>query len=627
MNQTGDMIKYLLSAFVMMILIIPGVSADEIKLTASARNIVSVGDRFQLTYTVNARGGQFSGPRIKDFRVLSGPNISTSQNYQVINGKMSQSVTVSYVYYLQAFKEGKFNISAATVEIDGKTISSNPISIEVIKGNTPPPTSVPKNQQATNASNNTGQIDTGDDVFLKAFVNSNNPYKGEQLIVTYKIYTANVPISDIDIENLASFPGFWSTNLTDSKQQIQPEKEVINGREYLTGILYRVALFPQKSGKITITPKKLKCTAQIRTQGNRKVRDPFFDSFFDDPFFNNQYQNVRIEMESNPLVLNVKPLPIDKKPAGFSGAVGRFSIQGSIDNNELKVNDAVTVKLVISGSGNIELINTPDVNWPPDFEAYEPKIVKNIRTTRSGVSGSRTFEFLAIPRSAGDFVVGPIELSYFDPGSGQYRSLSTEAFHLKVEKGDQQTSSVSYSGVAQEDIMYLGQDIRYIKTGDLPLSARGYYLFASPLYYMLLAAPAIILVLLSLLIMSNRKKRSNVALVRNRKATRVARKNLKKANEFLKAQEREAFYTEVSRALWGYLSDKFNIPLSDLSMDTVRERLSAKEVSEESINTFIEVLNKCEFARFAPGKSTDLMNEIYKEAIMFISRIEGELKS
>ncbi len=626
MNQTGDMIKYLLSALVMMILIIPGVSADEIKLTASARNIVSVGDRFQLTYTVNAHGGQFSGPRIKDFRVLSGPNISTNQSYQVINGKMSQSITVSYVYYLQAFKEGKFKISAASIEIDGKTISSNPISIEVIKGNAPP-ASVPKNQQGTNASNNTGQVDTGDDVFLKAFVSTNNPYQGEQLIVTYKIYTANVPISDIDIENLASFPGFWSTNLTDSKQQIQPEKEIINGREYLTGILYRVALFPQKSGKVIITPKKLKCSTQVRTQGNRKVRDPFFDSFFDDPFFNNQYQNVRIEMESNPIVLNIKPLPIDKKPAGFSGAVGRFNFQATIDNNELTVNDAVTVRVVISGSGNLELINTPDINWPPDFEAYEPKISKNIRATKTGVSGSRTFEFLAIPRSAGDFVVGPIELSYFDPAAGQYKSLLTEVFHIQVEKGDQQTSSVSYSGVAQEDIMYLGQDIRYIKTGDFPLSARGYYLFASPLYFMLLAAPAVILALLSLLLISNRKKRSNVALVRNRKATRVARKNLKKANEFLKAQEREAFYTEVSRALWGYLSDKFNIPLSDLSMDTVRERLSAKEVSEESINTFIEVLNKCEFARFAPGKSTDLMNEIYKEAIMFISRIEGELKS
>ncbi|MCK5765132.1 MAG: protein BatD [Bacteroidales bacterium] len=626
MNQTRDMIKYLLSALVMMILIIPGVSADEIKLTASARNIVSVGDRFQLTYTVNARGGQFSGPRIKDFRVLSGPNISTNQSYQVINGKMSQSITVSYVYYLQAFKEGKFNISAASIEIDGKTISSNPLSIEVIKGNAPP-ASVPKNQQATNASNNTGQVDTGDDVFLKAFVNTNNPYKGEQIIVTYKIYSAMLGISEIDFEKLTSFPGFWVNNMTDKNQKIAQKEEVINGREYISAELYRVALFPQKSGKLIIEPKKMSCTAQIRTQGNRKERDPFFDSFFDDPFFNNQYQNVRIEMESNPLVLNVKPLPIDKKPAGFSGAVGRFNFQATIDNNELTVNDAVTVRVVISGSGNLELINTPDINWPPDFEAYEPKISKNIRATKAGVSGTRTFEFLAIPRSAGDFVVGPIELSYFDPASGQYKSLSTEAFHIQVEKGDQQTSSVSYSGVAQEDIMYLGQDIRYIKTGNFPLSARGYYLFASPLYFMLLAAPAVILALLSLLLISNRKKRSNVALVRNRKATRVARKNLKKANEFLKAQEREAFYTEVSRALWGYLSDKFNIPLSDLSMDTVRERLSAKEVSEESINTFIEVLNKCEFARFAPGKSTDLMNEIYKEAIMFISRIEGELKS
>ncbi len=620
--------KYLLSAIVMMILIIPDISADEIKLTASARNVVSLGDRFQLTYTVNTKGGQFSGPKIKNFRVLSGPNISTNQSYQVINGKMSQSISVSYVYYLQAFEVGKFEIPAATIEVNGEVITSEPVNIEVLKGNAQPAT-VPKNQQGTNAANNPaqGEVSTEDDVFLKAYVSKRNPYQGEQVIITYKIYTANVPISDIDIENLASFPGFWSTNLTNDKQQIEPKTEIVNGREYLTGELYKAALFPQKSGEINIDPKKLNCTAQVRTQGNRKVRDPFFDSFFDDPFFNNQYQNIRIEMESNPINLNVKPLPINNKPSGFSGAVGKFGLTGTIDQTELLVNDAITLKLVISGSGNLELINTPDINWPPDFETYEPKITKNIRAINSGVSGSRTFEFLAIPRSAGDFTVGPIELSYFDPSSGQYKSVSTQAFQINVEKGDQSSTSVTYSGVAQEDIMYLGQDIRYIKPGNSTLYIRGDYLFASPLYYLLLAAPLVVLALLSLLVLSQRKRKSNVALVRNRKATRVARKNLKIANTYLKSQQREEFYTEVSRALWGYLSDKFNIPLSDLSMDSIRERLLEKNVSEESIATFIEVLNKCEFARFAPGESTGLMNEIYQEAIMFISRIEGELKS
>jgi len=616
--------RYLLSA-ILMIMIIVGARAQEVKLTASARNMVSVGDRFQLTYTVNNKGGQFTGPKIKDFRVLSGPNISTSQNYQVINGKMSQSISVSYVYYLQAFTEGKFEIPAAMIEIDGETISSRPLSIEVLKGNAPA-----GNASGNNASNNPNQGSeniTSEDVFMRATVSNRNPYQGEQIIVSYKIYSAMVGISGIDFENLTSFPGFWVNNLTDRNKEIVQTEEVINGREYISAELYKVALFPQKSGEVIIDPKKMSCTAQIRVQGNRKARDPFFDSFFDDPFFNNQYRNVPIEIQSNAVKLNVKPLPIEQKPAGFSGAVGRFGMQGSIDQSNLIVNDAVTLKLMISGSGNLELINTPDINWPPDFENYEPKITKNIRTTNSGISGSRTFEFLAIPRSAGDFTVGPIELSYFDPSSGQYKRVSTQAFEIHVEKGDQPSSSVTYSGVAQEDIMYLGQDIRYIKTGNFTLSSRGQFLFASTSYYMLLLAPLVVLILLSLLIISNRKKRSNVAMVRNRKATKVARKNLKIANVFLKSQQREEFYTEVSRALWGYLSDKFNIPLSDLSMDSVRERLSEKNVSEESIDTFIEVLNKCEFARFAPGESTDLMNEIYQESIMFISRIEGELKS
>jgi len=619
--------KQILLSAIMMMLFISGTHADEVRLTASARNVVSVGDRFQLTFTANARGGQFTGPKISDFRILSGPNISTSQNYQVIGGKMSSSYTVSHIYYLQAFKEGSFDIPSASIEIDGEVIKSKPITIEVVQGAARP---VPKTNQGTNTANRTNQsgtVNTGDDVFVKAYVSNRNPYQGEQVIVSYKMYTANVPISDIDVENLASFPSFWATNLITDRQQIEPKQEIIDGTEYLTGELYKAALFPQKAGEITIAPKKLTCTAQIRTEGNKRVRDPFFDSFFDDPFFNSQYQNVRLEMESNPIRLNVKPLPIENKPAGFSGAVGRFSIKASIDSESLVVNDAVTIKLVISGSGNLELINTPEIGWPPDFEAYEPKITKNIKPTSAGVSGSRTFEFLAIPRSSGDFKIGPIELSYFDPSTGKYKKVSSELFNIHVEKGDQSTTSVTYSGIAQEDIMYLGQDIRFIKTGSITLSNRGDYLFASPYYFIMLAAPVFILLLLSVLLINNRKKKSNIALVRNRKATKVARKNLKSANEFLKAQKREEFYTEVSRALWGYMSDKFNIPLSDLSMDTVKEHLSEKNVSEENIETFIEVLNKCEFARFAPGESESLMNEIYQEAIMFISRIESELKS
>lgn len=620
--------KYLLSAIMMIILIAPQGSAQDVKFTASSRKLVSVGDRFQLTYTVNVRGAEFSGPEIKDFRMLSGPNLSTSQSYQVINGKMSQSITVSYVYYLQAFKEGNFDIPAASVEVDGEVIKSDIVSIQVVKGNAPATSSVPKNQGGQqSATDALQQLESGEDVFLKAYVNNRNPYQGEQVIVSYKIYTANIPISDIDIEKLASFPGFWATNLSDNKQQIEPAQEVINGREYLSAVLYQAALFPQKSGEITIEPKKLNCTAQIRTEGRRKSRDPFFDSFFDDPFFNSQFENVRMSIESNPVKINVKPLPVDSKPAGYSGAVGRFNLQGSIDNTELTVNDAATIKLEVNGSGNLELINTPDINWPPDFETYEPKISKNIRTTTSGVSGSRTFEFLFIPRSAGNFSVGPIELSYFDPGLGKYRTLATKAFNINVEKGDQPISNITYSGVAQEDIMYLGQDIRYIKTGPDNLQAKSNYLFGSAMFYVFLMAPVILLLLVSILVISTRNRRSNLALMKNRQATRVARKNLKKANQYLKAQEREAFYAEVSRALWGYLSNKFNIPPSDLSMDTVSEHLDKKQVSSESIDSFIDVLNKCEFARFAPGESAGLMNEIYQDAIHFISRIEGELKS
>ncbi|MDT8392517.1 MAG: BatD family protein [Bacteroidales bacterium] len=620
--------KRLLLSAIMMILIIPGFAAGEVQFTASARKLVSVGDRFQLTYTANVSGGKFKAPSIENFRVLSGPNISTSQSYQVINGRMTQSVSVSYVYYLQAYAEGTFKIPPAGLDHEGKEYQSNAVEIKVIQGNAQASAANAGNQGAQKATaDQSQQQSTGDDVFLRTYVSNRNPYQGEQVIVTYKIYTANVPISEIDFQNSASFPGFWATNLLDTRQQIQPEEEVIDGRQFLSGTLYRGALFPQKSGSITIGPKKLNCTAQIRTEGVKRVRDPFFDSFFDDPFFNNRYKNVRLELESNAVNINVKPLPVEGKPAGYSGAVGSFSLKGSVDNTELKVNDAITLKLEISGSGNLELINTPDVNWPPDFETYEPKVINNLSTSNSGVSGSRTFEFLAIPRSAGDFTLDPIELSYFDPRSETYKKLKTEAFHFKVEKGDQSNGTVSYSSVAQEDIMYIGQDIRYIKTGNIVLSSRGYYLFNSALFYILIAVPIVLLLITIIIIKSNRKKRRNVALVRNRKATRVARKNLKKAKEFMRSQQQEEFYTEISRALWGYLSDKFNIPLSGLSMDSVSKHLASRQVSDDSIAKFIEVLNNCEFARFAPGESKGRMNEIYNESILLISKIESELKA
>lgn len=622
------MMKYLLAAILMIFSIMPELSADEVSFTASSREVVSVGDRFQLTYTVNTRGGDFSGPSIKHFRVLSGPNISTNQSYQVINGKMSQSITITYAYYLQAFEEGSFEIPGASIKIDRKEYTSNTLKIKVLKSGARPQT-VNKNQTGGNPNSRTAAQDPteniDEDVYLKAYISKRNPFQGEQIIVSYKIFTAGVPISDIDIENMASFPGFWVTNLLEG-EQVTPKQEIINGREYTTGVLYKAALFPQKSGEINIDPKNLSCTAQLRMQGNKKPRGNVFDSFFDDPFFNNQFQNVKIEIKSNPITVDVKPLPIGNKPAGFSGAVGKFNLASSIDQSELKVNDAVTLKMVITGSGNLELINTPDVNWPPDFESYDPKVSKNIKSSGAGVSGSRTFEYLAIPRSAGEFTIGPIEFSYFDPSNGQYKILSTDAYKLKIEKGDQQYSNITYSGVAQEDIMYIGSDLRHIKTGNYQLHEIGQFMFASRTFFISLAAPVVLLIILIILISQTRESRKDVALMKNRKATRVAKKNLKKASEFLKANNREAFYAEISRALWGYLSDKFNIPLSELSMDSVSDKLSEKQVSQESIDKFVEVLNKCEFARFAPGDSAELMNENYNDSIQLISRIESELK-
>ncbi|MBE9480613.1 MAG: protein BatD, partial [Bacteroidetes bacterium] len=464
------------------------------------------------------------------------------------------------------------------------------------------------------------------DVFLKATANKTNPFQGEQVIVTYKIYT-KVPIAQISIDKLSSFPGFWSKNLLDDNERLKQSTEIINGEEYITADIRKIALFPQKTGKLEIDPMELECIAQIRKQKTRRTTsDPFFDSFFDDPFFNRSYQNVEKSLKSNPLTINVKPLPLKNKPANFSGAVGNFTFKSSIDRTELKTNEAITLKYTISGKGNIELINKLNVSFPPDFEVYDPKITNRIKTSPLGVSGSCTFEYLLIPRNPGEFNIKPVYFSYFDINTKQYITKSTPDYSIKVEKGSGTLANISYIGVNQEDIKYIGSDIRHIKSNILNLQKINVYFFGSIAFYLLMIIPVVFFILLIIIWKNQTKKRNNISLMKNKKATKVARKNLRKAHAFLKSGSKEEFYIEISQALWGYLSDKFNIPRAELSMDSVNDALLKKKVNKEIIRQFIDTLNNCEFARFAPGDSSSTMDEIYREALEIISKIERELR-
>lgn len=596
-------------------------TAQDIEFTALTKNNVQAGEQFRAVYTVNQQVDRFEGPDFEGFNVLSGPNQSTNQSYQFINGKVSQSYQLTFTYYLQAVKEGSYTIQPAKVTVGGKTHQSNPMTINVSQSASAQ-SPAPQGNQRTAASGQ-GSPDKND-IFIRASVDKSKPYQGEQVIITYKIYTT-VPISQINISKISSFPGFWSKSLLNDNDPLKQSNEVVNGKEYVVADLRKIALYAQRSGEIRIEPMELECVAQVKVENTRN-RDPFFDSFFNDPFFNRNFQNVELKVESNPLTIDVRPLPAQGRSIDFGGAVGSFTISSEIDRTELKANEPLNLKITISGKGNLELIEALPLSFPPDFETYDPKVTNNLSKNAGGISGSRTFEYLIIPRNSGEFQIKPVEFSYFDPAKQSYSTLSTPRYNIKVNKGDDEPSGITYSGVSQKNIQFIGSDIRHIKTGYIQLQRINSFFIASSSFLFWLIIPVILFTAAIILWSKNRKRSGNIALVRNRKANKVARKNLKKAGEYLENKITGAFFEEISRALWGYISNKFNIPLSDLSIDSVHQRLADKRISEESIRKFTGVLENCEYARFAPGDKSEKMQGIYDEALEVISKIEQELK-
>lgn len=620
MRKTGNSLVILL-----LLMVLPGYG-QQVEFKASARDVVAVGDQFRLVFSVNAQASGFTAPVLRDFSVLAGPSQSSSSSMQIINGQVSRSVDYSFTYILQASKEGSFTIGPASVNVDGKTYKSNALTVKVVKGNAPQSGQSAGNNQSSGGNQQLQGDLTSKDLFVKATVSNSNPYQGEQVIVTYKIYT-RVPIAEYSITKAPGVNGFWSQDLLKDDKNLNQYRENINGQEYVVAEIKKDAMFAQKSGKLNIDPLEMDVIAQIQRKSSRRTtNDPFFDNFFNDSFFGNTMQNVRKTIKSNLVSINVKPLPAQGKPLGYSGAVGKFSISATTDRQELKANDAMSLKFTITGKGNIKLIEKPAIEFPSDFEVYDPRITDNISANGSGVSGSRTFEYLVIPRNPGNFKIKPVTFSYFDDAAGVYKTLNSPEFAIKVNRGDDNGNTITTGGADKEDFKYIGSDIRFIKTGKLKLIPVNTYFFGSSLFWILLALPIILFIAFLLILKNELKKRSNQALMRNRKATGVARKRLKSAEQFMKDGKHEAFWSEVSNALWGYLSDKFNIPRSTLSMDSVNEALTSKRVSSELIKQFIDTLNNCEFARFAPIDKSKAMGDLYKQAIDAITRTEQELK-
>ena len=599
--------------FFILISTVIGAWADGITFTANAPEVVVSGDQFRLSYTINSQKVRdFRAPNIQGFEVLMGPSRSTQSSTQINNGNVTSTSSITFTYILMAGKEGTYKIPGATIVADGDNYTSNSVEIKVL----PPDQSAgSSNGSSSNSSRNqanSGKI-TDKELFITATASKTNVYEQEAILLTFKVYTqVNLTQLHGDTPDLKGF----HTQEVELPQQKTFSLEHYNGRNYNTTIWQQFVLFPQRSGKLEIPSVTFEGTVSQRVAS----ADPF------DAFFNGgNYVNINKKLVTPKLTIDVKELP-EGKPANFSGGVGEFTLSSSINTLELKTNDAVTIKLVISGTGNMKLINTPEVGFPQDFEIYDPKVENKFNLTRNGLAGNKVIEYLAIPRHAGTYTIPPIEFSYFDLKSQSYKTLKTDAYTLNVAKGEGNSEQVVSNFISKEDLKVLGQDIRYIKTGETRLAKKDDYFFGSMNYYLWYLIPLVLFITFMVIYRKQAMENANVAKVRTKKANKVATKRMKNAGKLLAEKKSEAFYDEVLKALWGYISDKLSMPVSQLSKDNIEEELQKHQVADELIKEFINNLNECEFARYAPGNQDEKMDKIYSSAIDVISKMENSIK-
>ena len=578
------------------------VTAQEISVQAPSS--VYAGSNFTVRFVVNDQTRDFKGPSFKGFSTLSGPNVSSSSSMSFINGQASHSVQTTFTYILRADAEGTFNVDAASCTVGGKKISSRPFSVKVEKMSAQQQQQQAQQQQNSQPAAQPTQIDEST-LFARASISNSNPWQGEQVIITYKIYT-QVQVSQFAIDKLPRNRGFWAEDLTDDHQQVKQYYETIGDRRYKVAEIRRGALFAQESGRLTIEPLDLNVLAMVQRQ--RQRTGSIWD-LFDDPFFNPQ-QAVERPLSTRPLTVNVRPLP--HAPEGFGGAVGRFDVKGGLNLDQVKANEAISYRVTVSGSGNLMLIEAPKPQFPSVFEVYDPQIDDNIRKSDAGISGSRTFEWVLIPRSQGDFTIPALHFVYFDPATGQYVTREIPAQEVEVTKGDSRANATM-----KEEVRHLNTDINYIHpiTKLQTISKRescGWLFWV--LAALILAGEGV----WAAYVQRRRKSEADVAGMKMKRATRLAQKRLRRANALLGTNSTESFYEEIYRAIWGCLSDKYNIPLSQLSRETVSASLQERQVNDVQQESIMQVLQDVDMARFAPGDPSQQMQQIYDEALNMI---------
>ena len=593
-------------------MMLAAVSAIAQTLTGSAPSHVAVGEQFRLTYTVNTQNvTDFRAGDIPDeLEVLIGPNRSMQSSYQMINGHTSSSSSITYTYIVSATKNGTYTIPPAHVTVDGKSIASNSLTVKVsgtVQGNS----GSARHQQNEEAEiRDAGSHISGSDLFIKVSANKKRVHEQEPILLTYKVYTL-VGLTSLrgDMPDLKSF----YTQEVDLPQQKSFSIETLNGRPYKTTVWSQYVMFPQTTGKLEIPSITFE---GIVVQQNRNI-DPF------EAFFNggSGYVEVKKKIQAPGIEIQVDPLP--ERPANFSGGVGKFTVSAQLDKTETKANDPISMRIIVSGSGNLKLLKQPVVNLPKDFDKYEPKITDKSKLTSNGIEGSMVYDLLIVPRHQGKYEIPPVELTYFDTAENAYKTVKSEAFTLDVAKGSGAGAVNDFSG---QDLQELNKDIRFIKTGSTSQHSLDEFFFGSSAYLVSLGLMALVFISLFVIFRQRAVDHANVTKMRGKKANKVATKRLKKASKLMADNKPGEFYDEVLRALWGYVGDKLNIPVEQLSHDNISMRLAERYVDETVIGQFIGALDECEFERYAPGDPKGNMNKVYEKAMTAIEKIEDAMK-
>ena len=574
----------------------------------SAPAQVAAGEQFRLTYTINSDDVEgFRAGNIPDeLEVLMGPSTSHQSSFQMVNGRTSSSSSITYTYILSATTNGTFTISPASATVAGQRVTSNAIKIKV-SGQAQGNSQGRSQQQTPPGMRSAGTPISGSDLFIRVSANKSRVHEQEPVLLTYKVYTL-VELTSLN-GKMPDLKSFYSQEIP-LPQQKRFTVENVNGKPYRTVTWSQYVMFPQMTGKLEIPPLTFE---GVVAQVNRNI-DPF------EAFFNggSGYVEVKKQIKAPGLSIQVDPLP--ERPADFSGGVGKFTISVQPDKTEVNANDPVTIRVTISGNGNLKLIKEPQLKFPADFDKYDAKVTDKTRLTTNGIEGSMIYDILAVPRHQGTYDIPPVEFTYYDTQADAYKTIKSEGFTLKVNKGNGDSKVSDFTN--QQDVDELNKDIRYIKTGDTTLRAVGDYFFGSVGYWITLAVLALTFITLLIVFRQRAIDNANIGKMRGKRANKVATKRLKKAAKLMKSNKPAEFYDEVLRALWGYVGDKLNIPVEQLSRENISQLLAERHVGEETISRFIGALDECEFERYAPGDAKGNMDKTYNAAVTAIEQIE-----